>query len=355
MLIKDTIYLEDLRQLAKDHKQTSIIDKHMKDGVSLLDYMRDGGTSVWITRCYDLSDIAVDMDWDNLCIKFLVNVLYHQPDLKHHFNRYSELTMDNWENLLSVDLSFETHFRDWSEISGHGWAKILSRQPIDDYCYKFGGFSKMNNDDWALLISEKSYFYENELFKGFQIFNNSNWLTVLHKQPQFLSIYEWEAQGEPTNKRHTNNTDLYLAFVKWQWYEENGIQCRERDRVHNYLGKCFIKMTDSYLSDPCYSGYTVAWKNEMRSLALHDCTKALSSFNGLKGTYPHAYLSTSIKNAFLRTIGSEKEKVVKFGKILSNMDDEDLIQSGYADIQCEKKLNEIRSLIMKPVIDNNDS
>ena len=117
---------------------------------------------------------------------------------------------------------------------------------------------------------------------------------------------------KPKDKPHyVNNKEFSQAVVD---YVNNVNESRERNEddpiIPNYIGSCFLKISERLSHKPNFIGYT--YREEMVMDGVENCIKAIMNYDVEKATrtgLPNAfaYFTQIIWYAFLRRIAKEKK------------------------------------------------
>ena len=102
---------------------------------------------------------------------------------------------------------------------------------------------------------------------------------------------------------YVENEAFLTALQKRKELKEDSI---EWIRNHNYIGQVILEMANRIAHKPCFSGYT--YIKDMKSSAVERCLTNLDNFNPDKSKKPFSYFTTTIHNAFLRYIETEKKQ-----------------------------------------------
>ncbi len=118
---------------------------------------------------------------------------------------------------------------------------------------------------------------------------------------------------KPKDKPHyVNNKDFSQAVVDYV-ASANAAKARgeEEPKITEYIGECFLKITEGLSHKSNFSGYT--YREEMVMDAVENCIKAIMNYNVEKATrsgLPNAfaYFTQISYFAFLRRIAKEKKQ-----------------------------------------------
>lgn len=146
------------------------------------------------------------------------------------------------------------------------------------------------------------------------------------------------ARKKPQN--YIDKKEMYDALLAYKREcnsaEESG---EEVPPIPNYLGKCFLDISEGLGRRPNFSNYP--FKDDMVLDGVENCIKALNNFDPEKGSNPFGYFSRIAWFAFLRRIAAEKKqlyikyKVTERTGMLGGMSDNKDNHSVYSDFSTE--------------------
>ena len=110
------------------------------------------------------------------------------------------------------------------------------------------------------------------------------------------------------SNHYIDNKEFFTAMCEWKdaiaEAEDQGES--SRPPVTNYIGECFMKISERLAQKPNFAMYP--YKEEMISDAIENCVMYAHNFNPEKSVNPFSYFTQIIYYAFLRRI--EKEKML---------------------------------------------
>ena len=122
---------------------------------------------------------------------------------------------------------------------------------------------------------------------------------------------------------YVNNKEFLAALIAYKKdvaeAEELG---KDKPRITNYLGECFLKIATHLSFKPNFVNYI--FKDDMISDGIENCVQYIHNFNPEKSQNPFAYFTQIIHYAFLRRIQREKRQLEIKNKILE--------RSGYDEV-----------------------
>ena len=122
---------------------------------------------------------------------------------------------------------------------------------------------------------------------------------------------------------YVNNKEFLAALIAYKKdvaeAEELG---KDKPRITNYLGECFLKIATHLSFKPNFVNYI--FKDDMISDGIENCVQYIHNFNPEKSQNPFAYFTQIIHYAFLRRIQREKRQLEIKNKILE--------KSGYSEV-----------------------
>ena len=125
------------------------------------------------------------------------------------------------------------------------------------------------------------------------------------------------------SEHYVNNKEFLAALIAYKKdvaeAEELG---KDKPRITNYLGECFLKIATHLSFKPNFVNYI--FKDDMISDGIENCVQYIHNFNPEKSQNPFAYFTQIIHYAFLRRIQREKRQLEIKNKILE--------RSGYDEV-----------------------
>ena len=114
---------------------------------------------------------------------------------------------------------------------------------------------------------------------------------------------------------YVNNKEFLAALIAYKKdvaeAEELG---KDKPRITNYLGECFLKIATHLSFKPNFVNYI--FKDDMISDGIENCVQYIHNFNPEKSQNPFAYFTQIIHYAFLRRIQKEKKQLEIKNKII---------------------------------------
>lgn len=109
-------------------------------------------------------------------------------------------------------------------------------------------------------------------------------------------------------KHYINNADFLNALIE---YKKACVEASEKGktdpRVPNYIGECFLKISEHLARKPNFISYS--FKEEMISDGIENCVMYFRNFDPEKSKNPFAYFTQIVYYAFLRRIDREKKQL----------------------------------------------
>ena len=130
-------------------------------------------------------------------------------------------------------------------------------------------------------------------------------------------------QNQPSTEKapahYVDNKKFYEALVEHINACKLAVaEGREKPRVTNYIGECFLKIATHLSYKPNFINYT--FKDDMISDGIENCLAAADKFDPVRSTNPFAYYTQITFFAFVRRIQKEKKQQVTKYKMIENMD-----------------------------------
>ena len=130
---------------------------------------------------------------------------------------------------------------------------------------------------------------------------------------------------------YVNNKEFLAALIAYKKdvaeAEELG---KDKPRITNYLGECFLKIATHLSFKPNFVNYI--FKDDMISDGIENCVQYIHNFNPDKSQNPFAYFTQIIHYAFLRRIQKEKKQLEIKNKILE--------KTGYEEVFYDDSLSD---------------
>ncbi len=124
-------------------------------------------------------------------------------------------------------------------------------------------------------------------------------------------------------EHYVNNKDFLDALMVYRkevkLAKEDG---RDKPKVPNYIGECFLKIATHLSYRPNFVNYM--FKDDMICDGIENCLQYIDNFDPEKSTNPFAYFTQIIYFAFLRRIQKEKKQLEVKNKLLE--------RSGYDEV-----------------------
>ena len=133
------------------------------------------------------------------------------------------------------------------------------------------------------------------------------------------------------NDRHyVDNKEFLVAITA---YRESVIEAKtagkEKPRVPNYLGECFVKIANHLAYKANFVNYT--FRDEMILDGIENCITYIDNFDPAKSKNPFAYFTSITYYAFIRRIQKEKKYLKTKMKYISNLDITDILAQEHGD------------------------
>lgn len=124
---------------------------------------------------------------------------------------------------------------------------------------------------------------------------------------------------------YVNNKEFYEKISEYKTSvlkaEKEG---KEKPKVSNYLGECFVKIANHLAYKSNFVNYT--FRDEMILDGIENCITYIDNFNPDKSTNPFAYFTQITYYAFLRRIQKEKKQMETKYKYIQSQDIESMLQ-----------------------------
>lgn len=143
-------------------------------------------------------------------------------------------------------------------------------------------------------------------------------------------------EKKPFKKNKKNNVhyvDNALFLEKITEYRKTVLAAKaegkQKPRVPNYLGECFLKIANHLAYKSNFINYT--YREEMISDGIENCITYIDNFDPDKSKNPFAYFTQITYYAFLRRIAKEKKQQQTKYRYMRNVDIHDLITQEHDD------------------------
>ena len=128
-------------------------------------------------------------------------------------------------------------------------------------------------------------------------------------------------------KNNVHYVDNALFLERITAYRESVLAAKaegkEKPRVPNYLGECFLKIANHLAYKSNFINYT--YREEMILDGIENCITYIDNFDPAKSKNPFAYFTQITYYAFLRRIAKEKKQQETKYRYIKNLDLHDLI------------------------------
>ena len=109
-------------------------------------------------------------------------------------------------------------------------------------------------------------------------------------------------------KHYVNNADFLQALIEYRLKVKEAKEAdKEKPRLTNYVGECFLKIAEHLSRKPNFISYS--FREEMISDGIENCIQYVDNFDPDKSKNPFAYFTQIIYFAFLRRIMKEKKQL----------------------------------------------
>ena len=139
------------------------------------------------------------------------------------------------------------------------------------------------------------------------------------------------------SEHYVNNKEFLAAIVAYKTSVAEAVELgKDKPRITNYLGECFLKIATHLSYKPNFVNYM--FKDDMVCDGIENCVQYINNFDPAKSSNPFAYFTQIIHYAFLRRIQREKRQLEVKNKILERsgfeqvmVDDNTLDGGNYSD------------------------
>lgn len=118
---------------------------------------------------------------------------------------------------------------------------------------------------------------------------------------------------------YVDNQEFHAALCVWKDKVVEADECGEpRPPIPNYIGECFLKMSEGLSRRACFINYD--FREEMVGDAIENCILYAHNFKK-EGKNPFAYFTQMMYYAFLRRIQKEKKQMYIKYKLVEQSDE----------------------------------
>ncbi len=129
-------------------------------------------------------------------------------------------------------------------------------------------------------------------------------------------------KGKKKSEHYINNKEFYQALVEYKTQvEKSKKEGLPKPRVSNYLGDCFLRISNHLAYKPNFVNYM--FKDDMICDGIENCIQYIDNFDTNR-TNPFAYFTQIVYYAFLRRISKEKRQLEIKSKIIE--------KSGFSEV-----------------------
>jgi hypothetical protein len=153
---------------------------------------------------------------------------------------------------------------------------------------------------------------------------------ILEEKPIVAKI-----KRKKVTREYINNADFCAALEKYK--EDCALakaEGRVKPRIPNYIGECFVKLSEGLARRPNFFGYS--YKDEMIADGIENCLMYFENFDSAKTKNPFAYFTQILWWCFVRRIQKEKKQQYIKYKATENfgiLDEAELLELGDGHIK----------------------
>ena len=102
-------------------------------------------------------------------------------------------------------------------------------------------------------------------------------------------------------KHYVNNADFLQALIEYRLKVKEAKEAdKEKPRLTNYIGECFLKIADHLSRKPNFISYS--FREEMISDGIENCIQYVDNFDPDKSKNPFAYFTQIIFHFTCRSL-----------------------------------------------------
>jgi DNA-directed RNA polymerase specialized sigma24 family protein len=155
---------------------------------------------------------------------------------------------------------------------------------------------------------------------------------------------ETKVKDKKEKPHYVNNKEFYEKISEYKASilkaEKEG---KEKPKVSNYLGECFVKIANHLAYKSNFVNYT--FRDEMILDGIENCITYIDNFNPEKSKNPFAYFTQITYYAFLRRIQKEKKQMETKYKYIQSQDIESMLQGDGVSDTNQEYLDWMRSQV----------
>lgn len=149
-----------------------------------------------------------------------------------------------------------------------------------------------------------------------------------------------EQFDEPTKKVHyVDNDEMLAAWIAYQDDRKKAAEAGKPDPVvPRFLAECILKIC--YRTSYKHNFINYSFRDEMVSDAIENCLRGINTFDPSKSKYIFSYYTTAAWHAFIRRIQKEENEAAVKGKIICEMDIDDIVRQEHDNGEYQTNLVE---------------
>ena len=143
------------------------------------------------------------------------------------------------------------------------------------------------------------------------------------------------------SEHYVNNKEFLAAIVAYKTSVAEAAELgKDKPRITNYLGECFLKIATHLSYKPNFVNYM--FKDDMICDGIENCVRYIHNFSPEKSKNPFAYFTQIIYYAFLRRISQEKKQLEIKNKILEKTNFDEVFDANDMDSANYSDYNQIK-------------
>ena len=156
------------------------------------------------------------------------------------------------------------------------------------------------------------------------------------------------AKSKAKPEHYVNNKEFLAAMVEFRNSVREAEKLgKDKPRVPNYVGECFLKIANHLSYRPNFINYT--YRDDMISDGIENCLQYLHNFNPDKSNNPFAYFTQIIYYAFIRRIQKEKKQTTIKQRMIAEGNYDDMTLNPGEDRDFKNQFTEFLQKNMAPV------
>jgi hypothetical protein len=156
------------------------------------------------------------------------------------------------------------------------------------------------------------------------------------------SVEEYPAEmpeAQPEKAHYVDNDEMLAAWLAFQDDRKKAeAEGKPEPVVPRYLAECILKIC--HRTAYKYNFINYSYRDEMILDAIENCLRGINTFDPERSKYIFSYYTTAAWNAFIRRIQKEAKEAAIKGKMICQMDIDDLVRQEHDNGEFQTNLIE---------------